>query len=50
MGLTGFFKSLIEGGKVDVARRYEILREAVSRHHVAASTWPAIGRPSRSSA
>jgi eukaryotic-like serine/threonine-protein kinase len=30
MGLTGFFKSLIEGGKVDVSRRYEILREAVS--------------------
>ena len=30
MGLTGFFKSLIEGGKVDVGRRYEILREAVS--------------------
>jgi serine/threonine-protein kinase len=30
MGLTGFFKSLIEGGKVDIGRRYEILREAVS--------------------
>jgi serine/threonine protein kinase len=30
MGLTGFFKSLMEGGKVDIARRYEILREAVS--------------------
>jgi serine/threonine-protein kinase len=30
MGLTGFFKSLIEGGRVDVSRRYEILREAVS--------------------
>jgi serine/threonine protein kinase len=30
MGITGFFKSLIEGGKVDVGRRYEILREAVS--------------------
>jgi eukaryotic-like serine/threonine-protein kinase len=30
MGIGGFFKSLIEGGKVDVAKRYEILREAVS--------------------
>jgi serine/threonine-protein kinase len=30
MGLTGFFKSLIEGGRVDINRRYEILREAVS--------------------
>jgi eukaryotic-like serine/threonine-protein kinase len=30
MGLTGFFKSLIDGGRVDVNRRYEILREAVS--------------------
>ena len=30
MGLTGFFKSLMDGGKVDVAKRYEILREAVS--------------------
>ena len=30
MGIGGFFKSLIEGGKVDVSRRYEILREAVS--------------------
>jgi serine/threonine-protein kinase len=30
MGFTGFFKSLIEGGKVDIGRRYEILREAVS--------------------
>ena len=30
MGIGGFFKSLIEGGKVDVGRRYEILREAVS--------------------
>jgi eukaryotic-like serine/threonine-protein kinase len=30
MGITGFFKSLIEGGRVDVGRRYEILREAVS--------------------
>ncbi|HYO24214.1 MAG TPA: serine/threonine-protein kinase [Lacipirellulaceae bacterium] len=30
MGLTGFFKSLLDGGKVDVAKRYEILREAVS--------------------
>ena len=30
MGIGGFFKSLMEGGKVDVARRYEVLREAVS--------------------
>jgi serine/threonine-protein kinase len=30
MGIGGFFKSLIEGGKVDIAKRYEILREAVS--------------------
>jgi serine/threonine-protein kinase len=30
MGFGGFFKSLIEGGKVDVSRRYEVLREAVS--------------------
>ena len=30
MGIGEFFKSLIEGGKVDVASRYEILREAVS--------------------
>lgn len=30
MGITGFFKSLIEGGKVDIAKRYEILRDAVS--------------------
>jgi serine/threonine-protein kinase len=30
MGIGGFFKSLIEGGKVDVNRRYEVLREAVS--------------------
>lgn len=29
MGLTGFFKSLLDGGKVDVGRRYEILRDAV---------------------
>jgi eukaryotic-like serine/threonine-protein kinase len=30
MGIGGFFKSLLEGGKVDINRRYEILREAVS--------------------
>ena len=30
MGITGFFKSLIEGGKVDIAKRYELLRDAVS--------------------
>ena len=30
MGIGEFFKSILEGGKVDIARRYEILREAVS--------------------
>lgn len=30
MGITRFFKSFLEGGKVDVAARYQILREAVS--------------------
>jgi serine/threonine protein kinase len=30
MGITGFFKSLLDGGKVDIARRYEFLKEAVS--------------------
>ena len=30
MGITQFFKSILAGGKVDVASRYEILREAVS--------------------
>jgi serine/threonine-protein kinase len=30
VGITQFFKSILEGGKVDIARRYEILREAVS--------------------
>jgi serine/threonine protein kinase len=30
MSLTAFFKSILEGGKVDVGKRYEILREAVS--------------------
>ena len=30
MGIGQFFKSFLEGGKVDVASRYEILREAVS--------------------
>lgn len=30
MGIGKFFKSLLEGGKVDIASRYEILREAVS--------------------
>ncbi|MEO0528970.1 MAG: serine/threonine-protein kinase [Planctomycetota bacterium] len=29
-GLGSFFRSLLDGGKVDVASRYEILREAVS--------------------
>ena len=30
MGISQFFKSILEGGKVDVASRYAILREAVS--------------------
>jgi serine/threonine protein kinase len=30
LGISQFFKSLLEGGKVDIANRYEILREAVS--------------------
>jgi serine/threonine-protein kinase len=30
VGIGQFFKSFLEGGKVDVASRYEILREAVS--------------------
>jgi eukaryotic-like serine/threonine-protein kinase len=30
VGLAQFFKSILEGGKVDIAGRYEILREAVS--------------------
>ena len=30
MGIGGFFKSIVEGGRVDVRRRYEILRDAVS--------------------
>src|SRR5687768_18512341 len=30
MGITSFFKSLLEGGKVDIASRYEIMRDAVS--------------------
>ncbi|MCG8449156.1 MAG: serine/threonine protein kinase [Pirellulales bacterium] len=30
MGISSFFKSIIEGGKVDISKRYEILRDAVS--------------------
>lgn len=30
MSISGFFKSLLEGGKVDISKRYEILRDAVS--------------------
>jgi serine/threonine-protein kinase len=30
VGISQFFKSILDGGKVDVAARYEILREAVS--------------------
>jgi serine/threonine-protein kinase len=30
VGLTQFFKSILDGGRVDIASRYEILREAVS--------------------
>jgi len=30
VGITQFFKSILDGGKVDIAARYEMLREAVS--------------------
>lgn len=30
MGISSFFKSILEGGKVDINRRYEKLRDAVS--------------------
>ncbi|HEY4233677.1 MAG TPA: serine/threonine protein kinase, partial [Lacipirellulaceae bacterium] len=30
MGISQFFKSILEGGKVDVGSRYQILRDAVS--------------------
>ena len=30
VGISQFFKSILDGGKVDVAARYQILREAVS--------------------
>ena len=30
MGISQFFKSILDGGKVDVGARYQILREAVS--------------------
>lgn len=30
MGISSFFKSILDSGKVDIASRYEILREAVS--------------------
>jgi serine/threonine-protein kinase len=30
VGITQFFRSILAGGKVDIASRYEILREAVS--------------------
>jgi serine/threonine protein kinase len=30
VGISSFFKSILEGGKVDISARYEILREAVS--------------------
>ncbi len=30
MGISSFFKSVLESGKVDIAKRYEILRDAVS--------------------
>lgn len=30
MGISSFFKSIIEGGKVDISKRYEKLRDAVS--------------------
>jgi serine/threonine-protein kinase len=30
VGITQFFRSILDGGRVDIASRYEILREAVS--------------------
>ena len=30
MGISSFFKSILEGDKVDIGKRYEILRDAVS--------------------
>ena len=30
MGISSFFKSIMDGGKVDISKRFEILREAVS--------------------
>ncbi len=30
MGISSFFKSILEGGKVDIGNRYEFLREATS--------------------
>src|ERR1700755_1097472 len=30
VGISQFFRSILDGGKVDIASRYEILREAVS--------------------
>ncbi len=30
MGISSFFKSILEGDKVDISKRYEILRDAVS--------------------
>lgn len=30
MGISSFFKSVLDGGKVDISKRYEILRDAVS--------------------
>ena len=30
MGISSFFKSILEGGKVDISKRYEKLRDAVS--------------------
>ena len=30
VGISQFFKSILDGGKVDVGARYEILREAIS--------------------
>lgn len=30
MGISSFFKSILEGNKVDISRRYEIMRDAVS--------------------
>ena len=49
VGIGQFFKSFMDGGKVDVASRYEILREAVSGT-MSNFNMARIARPARSSA